>query len=193
MLTFKKHLNVPNVLSLYRLLSFPFVLYFCLTKQETTFVVLLIINLLTDVIDGFIARTFNQQTEFGAKLDSLADIGMYITAILGVIIFKSEDFAPHMVSLGVFIGVFLLPKIISYYKFREFPSLHLYSAKIGGYSQGIFFFVLFVFGFIPQFYYAVIIWGILSFIEQALIVLIADAPLTNVKGLYWVMKARQED
>jgi cardiolipin synthase len=184
----KKLLNVPNLLSFYRLISFPFVLYFAFTHQERIFVILLVINLISDILDGLIARTFKMQTRFGAKLDSYADIGMYITAILGVVLFKAEDLAPHMVSLILFIVAFILPKIISYYKFREFPSLHLYSSKIGGYMQGFFFFALFVYGFNALFYYIVIIWGILSFIEQVVVVVMASEPKSDVKGLYWILK-----
>jgi len=46
MVDFKKNLNVPNVLSFYRLLSFPFVMYFALAKHENIFVVLQKINLI---------------------------------------------------------------------------------------------------------------------------------------------------
>jgi cardiolipin synthase len=193
MFDFKKNLNIPNLLSFYRLASFPVVMYFALTNHEKVFVVLLIINLITDALDGFIARTFNMQTAFGAKLDSYADAGVYISAIAGIIIFKSDDLAPHMTSLIIFMVAFLMPKVISYFKFGKFPSQHLYSAKIAGYIQGFFFFVLFVFGFNAIFYYIIIIWGILSFIEQTAIVIISSESKSNVKGLYWVLKAKNGD
>lgn len=187
MVNLKQHVNVPNILSAYRLVSFPFVLFFALWNFENVFAVLLVINLITDALDGIIARAFKLETEFGAVLDAYADIGMYITAILGVIIFKSADMAPHFTSLAVFIVVFIIPKIISFYKFKKFPSLHLYSSKIGGYMQGIFFFSLFTFGFNSIFYYIMITWGIISFVEQIVVVSIADEPRSNVKGLYWFL------
>src|SRR5674476_587142 len=81
----KSILTVPNLLSFYRILSFPVVLYFALTNRESVYFILLIINLITDVLDGFIARKFNLQTEFGARLDSFADIGMYVLAFVGVV------------------------------------------------------------------------------------------------------------
>jgi cardiolipin synthase len=186
----REEMNVPNLLSLYRLLSFPFVLYFALAGYETVFVVLLVINLITDILDGLIARVFHLETDFGAKLDSYADIGMYICAVVGVLVFKAADFAPHLTSLGIFIVTYILPKVVSYARFREFPAFHLYSNKIGGYLQGFFFFFLFVTGFNTAFYYVAILWGILSFIEQLLIVILEKEPLYNAKGLYWVLKDR---
>ena len=190
MTNLKQYVNIPNILSFYRLLSFPFVLFFALHNNEGVFVVLLVINLITDALDGIIARAFKLETEFGAKLDAYADIGMYITAIIGVVMFKWSDLSPHYKSLAIFVIVFVLPKIISFYRFRKLPSLHLYSSKVGGYMQGAFFFVLFVSGFNTAFYHTVVTFGILTFIEQIIVLLITPDIKSNVKGLYWVLKDR---
>jgi len=184
----KKLINIPNILSGYRLLSFPFVLYLALSHQEKLFAIFLIFNLFTDILDGFIARRFNLQTEFGARLDSLADDGTYILAILGIFIFKAEDFAPHFLSFSIFIGLFLATSVVSLLKFKRMPSLHLYSSKIGGYLQGFFFFILFAFGFHTGYYYFMITWGILSFIEHISVQLLLPEMRSNAKGLYWVLK-----
>ena len=167
-------------------------MYLALSLQEKPFVILLVINLITDVLDGFIARTFNLQTEFGARLDAYADIGMYITAIAGVVIFKIHDIEPHLLVLIAFTIAFLLPKIIALIKFKRFPSFHLYSSKTAGYMQGIFFFVWFVFGFNVVMYYFVLLFGILTFIEQIFIVLISSELKSNVKGLYWILKNKHD-
>jgi len=180
--------NVPNFLSLYRLLMFPYLLYLGISRQESLFAIFLTINLITDVLDGLIARCFNMQTEFGARLDSIADFGTYIAAIAGVFFFKASDFQPHLGSFFVFISLLCLAHILSLVKFRRMPSLHLYSWKIGGYIQGAFFIVLFLFGFYPAFYYLMITWGILAFCEHITIQLIIKEMQSNAKGLYWVLK-----
>lgn len=181
-------INVPNFLSLYRLLSFPLIMYFVFSDNERLFTIFLIINLITDSLDGIIARTFHLQTKFGARLDSLADEGMYISAITGIIVFKAADFAPHLLSLYFYIGIYVCSILISLLKFKRFPSLHLYSSKVVGYLQGIFFFVLFVYGFHAGFYYFVIFLAILTFCEQILVLLTLVEPISNAKGLYWVLK-----
>jgi CDP-diacylglycerol--glycerol-3-phosphate 3-phosphatidyltransferase len=168
------------------------VLYLALTSQERLFVWLLCINLVTDILDGLIARTFNMQTEIGARIDSIADIGTYILAITGIFIFKSNEFAPHWWSFGIFIGMFIMTNIVALIKFKRFPSLHLYSMKIGGYIQGIFFFVLFVHDFITPYYYFMVIWGILAFSEHIIIQLIIPKMISNAKGLYWVLKSNSK-
>jgi len=184
----KEKITVPNILSFYRIVSFPVLLLFVINGKENVYVILLIINLITDILDGFIARRFNMQTEFGARLDSIADVGTYILAILGIFRFKITDFEPHLLSFILFLGLFVLSNIISLIKFHRFPSLHLYSWKIGGYIQGAFFLVLFTFGFSTYFYYFMISWGILAFIEHIIIQLILKEMKSNSKGLYWVLK-----
>lgn len=186
----EKLLNIPNALSAYRILAFPFVLYLALSGQERLFAIFLVINLVTDILDGFIARRFNLQTHFGAKLDSIADIGTYILAIVGIFTFKLADFEPHLASFYTFIGLFVGANLLSLLKFGKSASLHLYSSKIGGYLQGFFFFSLFVFGFNTPFYYVMITWGILSFVEHVIIQLIIPEMVVNAKGLYWVLKNR---
>ena len=184
----KDLINIPNILSGYRLLSFPFVLYLALSHQEKLFAFFLIFNLFTDILDGFIARRFNLQTEFGARLDSLADDGTYILAIVGIFIFKAEDFAPHLLSFYLFIALFLATSVVSLLKFKKMPSLHLYSSKIGGYLQGFFFFLLFTYGFHTGYYYFMITWGILSFLEHISVQLLLPEMRSNAKGLYWLLK-----
>lgn len=184
----KQLLTIPNLLSFYRLLIFPFILILILKNKEQLFAIFLVINLITDILDGYIARKFKMQTEFGARLDSIADIGTYILAISGVFVFKLNEIEPHLLSLYIFLLLYVLTNLFSLIKFGRFPSLHLYSWKIGGYLQGIFFSILFLFDFYSFIYYPVIIWGILAFSEHLIIQLIITEMKSNSKGLYWVLK-----
>jgi CDP-diacylglycerol--glycerol-3-phosphate 3-phosphatidyltransferase len=189
----KELLKIPNLITIYRLFAFPLILYFALSGKETLFAIFLVINLVSDAIDGFIARKFNMETEIGAKLDSFADNLTYLLVFLGIFTFKLEDIRPHLGSFFIFIGSLVSTVIFSLIKFRRFPSLHLYSTKIGGYIQGAFFICLFTFGFILPFYYFVISWGILGAIESISIQLIIPQMRSNVKGLFWVLKDRKAE
>ncbi len=189
----KEKINIPNALSLYRLLVFPVILLLALTGREQAFAILIIISLITDVLDGMLARMLKQQTDFGARLDSIADFGTYFLVFLGVFLFKRDDFAPHILSFSIFIALLLTALALSLIKFGGFPSLHLYSWKIGGYIQGIFFVILFGYDFYTPFYYFMITWGILAFLEHIIIQLIIPEMRSNAKGLYWVLKEKQSE
>ena len=185
--------NVPNFISLYRLLVFPVILYMALTGRENWFVILLCISLVSDILDGNIARIFKLQTHFGAALDNLADICTIAMALLGMFIFKWTEISPHAWILYIFLAIFILSYIIAFIRFRKIPGLHLYSAVSAGYAQGIFFFVLFVSGFYPWLYYLVVTWGIIAYTEKILVLLRLDDIKIGVKGLYWLIKKEKEN
>jgi cardiolipin synthase (CMP-forming) len=181
-------LNIPNILSFYRLFAFPFILWFALSGKEDLFIIFMIINFITDIADGFIARKFKMETDFGARLDSVADNFTYLLAFIGIFVFKLPEIQPHMLSFLLFAGAQLSIIIVSLIKFSRFPSFHLYSTKIGGYIQCAFFIVLFTYGFITPFYYFMIIWGIAAAIEHVAIQLVISEMRSNVKGFYWILK-----
>ncbi len=184
-------LTIPNLITSFRLLVFPLILYFVLTGNERLFAIFLILSLISDIIDGFIARRFHMETEIGAKLDSFADNLNYLLVFAGLIVFKMEELRPYLFSFIIFMGMLVLTVIVSLIKFRKFPSFHLYMTKIGGYVQGAFFICLFTLGFYAPFYYLVIAWGIIGAIEHIAIQMILPEMRSNVKGLYWVLKERK--
>jgi cardiolipin synthase (CMP-forming) len=185
--------NIPNILSLFRLFSFPFVMIFVFIGEKNLFVFFICFNLLTDLADGWIARRFNQVTKIGAALDSLADTGLYLQAIAGIFAFKWMDFLPHIISFSIFIGLFILTDLIPLIKFRKFNSYHTLGAKVGGYIKGAFFFVLFVFGFFDWFYYIMVITGMIAFIESILITIILKESRADIKGLYWLVRGKKDN
>ncbi|HBQ46722.1 MAG TPA: CDP-alcohol phosphatidyltransferase family protein, partial [Ruminococcaceae bacterium] len=68
-----RNFNIPNALTAVRfVLIFPFVFYFISNEYLKAGIVLLVSGL-TDLLDGWIARQFNQSTELGQMLDPLAD------------------------------------------------------------------------------------------------------------------------
>jgi CDP-diacylglycerol--glycerol-3-phosphate 3-phosphatidyltransferase len=186
-------LNIPNILSLYRLLSFPFLFYMILAGHEKIFSIFFCINLITDLLDGLIARIFKMQTEVGAKIDSIADFSNNINAFIGIFVFKYAEIEPYLFSFLIFLFLFFFSHILSLIKFKRLPSLHLYSWKITAYLSGIFFFLLFTFGINEVYYFVMVIWGILSFLEHIVIQFIIKRMISNAKGLYWVLKDREKN
>jgi cardiolipin synthase (CMP-forming) len=184
-------LNFPNIISFYRLVMFPVILVLAISGIEKWFVILFCINLVSDIIDGFLARKMNQVTRFGAALDNLADMGTYVLALLGLFLFKWQEIKPHAWLLYVFLSIFAISYLVAFARFGKIPGLHLYGGVIAGYLQGAFFFVLFVWGFYLWFYYLAVGWGALAYIDKILVLLKADDIRPGLKGFYWVMKENQ--
>ena len=70
---FKENCNIPNLLSILRIIIIgPFVYYF-LKDNYVMAAVMIAISGLSDMFDGYIARRFNQITKLGAMLDPVAD------------------------------------------------------------------------------------------------------------------------
>ena len=185
-------LTVPNAISFYRLVMFPVILALAIAGYEKWFIILICISLVSDILDGGIARLFNMQTRFGASLDNLADIGTYILALYGLFRFRWEPVEPHAWFLYLFLGIFVLSYIVSFARFGKIPGLHLYGGVSAGYIQGIFFFILFVWGFIPWMYFFAIGWGIVAYIDKIFVLLRTDEIRPGLKGYYWVVKEQKQ-
>lgn len=66
--------TIPNLLSLFRLLLIPLIVWLYGTKQAYTQALLvLILSAATDIADGIIARKFNLVSDLGKALDPVAD------------------------------------------------------------------------------------------------------------------------
>ncbi len=184
----EKFWNVPNCLSLYRLCSFPLLVYFILSNQESLFIGFLLANLITDILDGILARVLKQCTKIGAQLDSIADIGSYILAVWGIYVFRWEGFAQNPWPFFCFITLYVLAHLYVLVKFKKIVGLHMYSFKILGYIQGTFIGITFLFQFYPSFYLFAMFAGIAVCIEEMVVIYVLPYPMQNVKGLYWVIK-----
>jgi CDP-diacylglycerol--glycerol-3-phosphate 3-phosphatidyltransferase len=183
-------LTIPNIITSCRLIIDPVILYFIIADKETLFAIFLTINLLSDALDGFLARRLKQETEIGAKLDAFADNFTYVLAFIGIFVFKMEDIRPHIVSFIIMITMLVSTVIVSLVKFRKFPTYHLYTTKAGGYIEGGFFICLFLIGFVTPWYYLVVAWAIMGSIECIIINLMIPEMRSDIRGLYWVIKER---
>jgi cardiolipin synthase len=184
----EKFWNIPNALSLYRIFVFPLILYWIFRGNERLVSIFIAISLVTDLLDGIIARTFNMKTEIGAKLDSWADTGTFICAFLAIWLFKWEEVSPHKLMLLIFFSVWLLSYVVVLVKFRGLIGLHTYLFKITGYVQGAFIMLLFISDFYAWLFYLSLGVGTLACIEEMIIISMIRKPMSNVKGLYWILK-----
>ncbi len=65
--------NLPNFISIYRLVTIPFVAWFLLEELYNYAALFTLLIAVSDFLDGFIARYFKVQSELGSYLDAIAD------------------------------------------------------------------------------------------------------------------------
>lgn len=74
--------TVPNILTILRILMTPvFVMAYNSENFNLAWILFLIAGL-TDALDGFLARIWNQRTQLGAMLDPLADKALLVTSFI---------------------------------------------------------------------------------------------------------------
>jgi cardiolipin synthase len=93
-------LNVPNMLTLSRFVLIPvYLLVFFSGYPKTAFLVLILAGL-TDILDGYLARTRGLITQLGMVLDPLADKTMMIAVILSLLL---SGMIPWQAAAAIFI------------------------------------------------------------------------------------------
>ena len=181
-------LNIPNALSFYRLAAAPVILILIFAGQREAFSVLVVISLITDALDGFIARVFGQTTTLGARLDSRADELTLGVAVVGAFVFERTSFWPDLPWLYLWLVCFVLSRLVPYLRFGRFPALHLYSSRISGYLLAVNFVLLFTIGYQREFFVFAFVFASLACLEIVAISLLQKEFKADQKGIYWVLR-----
>jgi cardiolipin synthase len=183
----KKNLTVPNLICVGRiLLLIPFVLLY-LRGQYAWALGLLVLSGVSDILDGTIARRFNQVSELGKLLDPVADKVTQITlAIVLLIQFmhaQTELMRTYAWIFLVFLGkdLFMLAggAAMLLLKMRPQP------AEIFGKISTIMFYIImsFLLGFAPEIGAIAQRYPALTFSPTLVIILVALSALLTLAAL----------
>lgn len=127
--TFRK--NIANYITIIRIVCV-FILL-ALPVFSNAFFILYFIAGVSDVLDGFLARKLKIQSEFGARLDSFADISLLAVCLIKTMPYLLSTVRP---ILWVALGIILVIKVISIAgiiaKTGSFGLLHTFFAKFNG-------------------------------------------------------------
>ncbi len=184
--------NLPNILSVARIVSAPTLVLLALGAQETPFACLLVAALISDIADGLIARIFAFDSALGAMLDSIADVLILLAACFGAWVFHDDVCVAHVMAITLLVGTWLIEGIVALVRYGRLSSFHTYAAKLAGYALGIFISVLFLFGFVPWLFYLAVTISVLSNLEEMLLLSKLPEWQHDVRGLWWVMRDRRE-
>jgi cardiolipin synthase len=74
--------NIPNILTLFRFGMVPLFIFMVLQNRALGALLVFFLASLTDVLDGFAARTWRMRTKIGMLLDPLADKALMVPAFV---------------------------------------------------------------------------------------------------------------
>ena len=174
---------IPNIISGARIVSAPILLFLAWEGYRNTFIILLLVSLLSDAIDGYIARRFNVSSKLGARLDSLGDMAIYLTIPICAWWLWPQLLKQEALFVFIAIAAYIVPLIAGLIKFRKIPSYHTYGAKIAAVFMSTAILLLFLTEFTWLFRIAAI-FQVLVACEEVLITIKLPILQSNIKSIW---------
>jgi CDP-diacylglycerol--glycerol-3-phosphate 3-phosphatidyltransferase len=186
-------LNLPNVISSIRVALVPVLALLAIQRQADIFLGVLAFSLVTDSVDGYLARRLNQVTEFGVRLDSWADLITYAVMLFGLMQLWPEIFARELSYLVVAFSGWIVPLLVCQSRFGCFPSYHTLAAKLAAVSIAPAYFIAAIWGDTLMFR-GVLLFFLWVALEQVIITSILPRWQGNISG-FWAaaVVARNEN
>lgn len=105
--------DIPNILSIIRILLVPVFVYLFMTDRIVTAVIVFVVAGITDILDGYIARKYNLISNLGKILDPFADklmqfsafVCLYISQLVPLwmpVVYFIKEFATLIAAILVF-------------------------------------------------------------------------------------------
>lgn len=115
---------IPHALSLARVLLVPAIYYAAWRRDEPLFAILVLLSILTDIMDGPLARHFRTADGFGANMDSAADLMFYISLPFWTYLFQPEIVLRQIPVLVAIASLYLVANVLSH---RVFGALGVHN------------------------------------------------------------------
>ncbi len=114
--------TIPNILSLLRLALIPLFVWLSLEERFTAAFFLFVGAALTDALDGWVARRFDQRSRLGAYLDPGADKTMMVTTY---VVYTIPSIAAYRLPFWLTFTVFLRDITIVIFAYLLYTRIHV--------------------------------------------------------------------
>ena len=181
--------RVVNIITLYRIVTFPLIVFLLLADNLALFKWLLLASFFTDAIDGFLARRYKATSILGAKLDSIGDDLTILASAAGLFLTQQNFVTTHKEVFIALFALFVMQVAGALYRYGKITTFHTYLAKIAAVVTAVFLLSVFFTDEVsmPLFIAAAVMTG-LDLLEEIVLVAVLRDYRSNVKGLYWVMR-----
>jgi phosphatidylglycerophosphate synthase len=182
--------QLPNAISSARLLATPVLLFAAVGRHADLFKWLLLACLLSDILDGLVARIFHLRSLLGARLDSTADMIVFAIGLFGLYVFQADVLARHWMPLAFLVGLYVLEAAGALWRYGRISSFHTILVRIAAYAQGIFIMSLFLWGYSTWVFDTMTALTVLAYGEEIVLLFLLPEWTTDVRGVYWVLSRR---
>lgn len=156
-----------------------------------TFLICLGIALLTDLLDGFIARRLHATSAIGAKLDSLADLAITLAMLPCVWWLRPDVVREEVVAIVVALCFYIAAQGAGLVKFGRLPSYHTWAAKVAATLAAVAFVVIFAGG--PGWTLRLLMpFVALACLEEIAITLVLRKWRADIPSLWHALRLRRE-
>lgn len=183
--------TIPNVISFLRLLGLPPLLWAAWEGNRVLFLVITVLLLASDWLDGKLAVALDQRTVLGARLDSLMDALMYGALGLGLFWLEGDVVRRYLLWFLGAAGSWFLSVAIGLARFGKLPSYHSRGAKVSWFAVAVATLVLLLLRE-PRPIPWVLTLVILTNLEAAAIGLVLPLWKADVSGLFEALDLRRE-
>ena len=115
-------MNLANKITVARILLIPFFVAFIIYFKPVIALAIFLIAVISDGIDGYVARAWKQKTKLGAMLDPIADKLLIISAFVCLIFVKNlpftVDFPPYVPIVVISREVIIILGLIVIYMMK---------------------------------------------------------------------------
>ncbi len=125
--------NLANIISSLRIIFLPLLVYLALRNLREEFVFASVVLILTDIIDGFVARLLKIKSSKGRLVDTIADGVFYPVLYFLTVYIIREEIQRYFLWFIAPVIFFLVPKLIIVYYFKKWPTAHIRSWQISTY------------------------------------------------------------
>lgn len=180
-------MNIPQGLILFRFILAPIIYglaYFKGADSKPIILGLMYLGLISDILDGIIARKQNISSTTLRRLDSQTDMVFWLSIGVATWVLYPKLIHDNRIAIWIILAMELSVYIISLVKFKRETCTHAFLSKLWGISLLVAFTSLIGFNHAGIPFFVAIIMGLISHIDRILITMILPSWSHDIPSAY---------
>lgn len=180
-------MHLPLALIIFRLSLAPIILglaYYVGESAKLLILVLMYLGLISDILDGIIARKMQVSSTRLRRMDSQTDMVFWLSIGFATWILYPQLIHEHAGAIWMILGMEAMVYAISIYKFKKETCTHAFLSKLWGITLLIAFTSLIGFNHAGIPFLAAIFMGLISHVDRILITLLLPVWTHDIPSAY---------